>query len=86
MSTTVICEMRWDTEGQTLEECKLPAFVIVSNVPSDFGAVVEDVICELISESFGFRHYGFNMETLKPTHAGGGFFKNSCGFCEYPNP
>jgi hypothetical protein len=80
--------IQWDTEGETLEECRLPETVVMLDAPDTIGEVEEDIIGSTLSDAFGFCHYSWNWERLTPvadTHAGGGFFPTNLALCRYPN-
>ena len=74
----LITEIVWDTEGETTEECRLPdAIVILSFPPATADESTEENLGEVISEAFGFCHYGFKWEVYgksHDTHAGGVFY------------
>lgn len=81
----LITAIQWDTEGETVDECRLPEVVVMLDAP---GNPDEDTISETLSDAFGFCHGGFNWELLTPvqdTHAGGGFYPERLGLCRYPS-
>lgn len=59
--------IKWDTDGQPLDECDLPASVVYIGMPSehvDFDSV-EDRISQDLSDRFGFFHNGFSLSRLR---------------------
>jgi hypothetical protein len=91
MRHVLISGIEWDDEGMGLEECRLPSHVVVLDVPEERDADPEEVeenLSELLSESFGFCHEGFQwapMSAIYPhrTHAGGGYYPDSLGVVYY---
>jgi hypothetical protein len=80
----LITNVKWDTEGETLEECRLPNTVVMLDAP---GNPDEETISTTLSDAFGFCHDGFKWERLNPahdTHAGGGFFPDRLAIARYP--
>ena len=84
----LLTNIQWDTNGESVEECNLPEYVLVIDVltPLD-DEFVEETIGDSLSEAFGFTHDGFSWEQLTPaqyTHAGGGFFPDRLGVIRCP--
>ena len=90
MRHVLISAIEWDDEGMGLEECCLPSQVVVLDVPEEEDSDPEEVeenLSELLSDAFGFCHKGFSWGPLyevQNTHAGGGFFPERLGLCQYP--
>lgn len=88
----LITNIQWDTEGESLEECRLPSTVIMLDAPeqalrSQDVNDMEEAISTTLSDAYGFCHGGFKWEVLNDahdTHAGGGFFPERLGVCRYP--
>jgi len=83
----LLTEVQWDLEGQPIEDCNLPTTILVLDVPPIGDP--EENIAEVITEAFGFRHYGFKWERFSSTHdthAGGGFFPSHLGIVAYKTP
>lgn len=80
----LITEIEWDTEGETIEECALPQNVIVIDADNelDHPDDLNEEISNLLSDAFGFCHYGFQVEKLTKqhnTHGGGGLLLDRLG-------
>ena len=75
----LLTNLAWDSEGQTLEECRLPDNVVVLDFNDDGTYLIDeynDNISDLLLNNFGF-HASFTWERLTDshdTHAGGAFF------------
>lgn len=56
----IITDIEWDTDGMdAVEDCDLPTTVIVLDAESADIDYVDNEISELLSDEFGFCHYGF---------------------------
>ena len=87
----LLTEIAWDLEGQPLEDCNLPTTILVLDVPPlpMSSEIYQEVLGEVITEAFGFRHYGFKLDgfsSTHDTHAGGGFFPSHLGIVAYKTP
>jgi hypothetical protein len=84
----LITEIVWDTEGESKKECCLPDAIVVLDVPQPTADEdMEENLGEIISEAFGFCHYGFKWETFSKvhdTHAGGGFYPDNLAIIGTP--
>lgn len=85
----LITEIEWDTEGESIEECALPKNVIVIDAGNELDHPdlfdpddLNEEISNLLSDAFGFCHYGFQVEKLTKqhnTHGGGGLLLDRLG-------
>ena len=83
----LLIKVKWDTDGQPYDECRLPFTVVMLDVPKKIDAETEDVIATTLSDAFGFCHFSWDWERLSPvhdTHAGGAFYPDRLGLCRYP--
>ncbi len=84
----LLTKIKWDTDGESLKECRLPENVIVVGLPNPYPRetvsqqFIDDIVAEKLTESFGFCHDGFQWEVLNETHdthTGGGFYPDMLG-------
>lgn len=86
----LVTNIQWDTDGESLEECRLPSAVLIVNfrIHSHFENDDEERVGDLLSEAYGFCHNGFTWERfgkVHDTHAGGGFFPERLGVIVDPH-
>ena len=62
----LLLEPKWDTDGQSWEECGLPVYVLCVNVPPDY--IDEELLSDALSDTFGYCHYGFNKTIVGNRH------------------
>lgn len=69
-NTAILVEqIKWDFEGMTLEECKLPDHVLFINLPEMLPEEdeIEEFLSETLSDRFGFNHAGFDWKLVALT-------------------
>lgn len=71
MQHMLLENIEWDCDGmKPVEDCNLPLNVLAINVPPGGpGGMSEDEVesylSELLSETYGFCHYGFTLRGIK---------------------
>jgi hypothetical protein len=80
---TLIAHVKWDTDGEPLEECGLNETVVVVNAPDDWQEIDnnDDILSCAFSDNFGFCHDGYEVEEL--IHRDG-FFVADVGVMFWP--
>ena len=62
----ILCKnIQWDTSGGDDDgpAPELPKDVLVTNVPGEYVGNNEEVISDLLTDCYGFCHFGFEMES-----------------------
>jgi hypothetical protein len=65
MTTIIITNIQWDTDGVPVDN--LPAFanMIIPDLPTGTeDAQIEDIISDYLSDSIGFCVFGFDYEVI----------------------
>ena len=83
----IVTDIDWDTEGQALEDCKLPEAILVVDSHHPMSGQLEEFIGVEIFNKFGFNHNGFKCERYvdQATHPGGGYFPKNLALLPFDN-
>lgn len=69
MQHMLLENIQWDTDGmRPVEDCNLPVNVLAINVPGRDRFSENDIefyLDVLLSETYGFLHYGFTLRGIK---------------------
>jgi hypothetical protein len=74
--TLLITNIDWDTEGmKAVEDCNLPLAVLVVNAPDNWDndeyKNEDGGLGDILSETYGFCHYGYEVVEISPDVPGG---------------
>ena len=57
----LLLEPKWDTDGQSWDDCGLPVYVLCVNVPPDY---IDEELSDALSDTFGYCHFGFGITKI----------------------
>ena len=62
--TLLVSNIQWDTEGESLEDCNLPDFIVIQDFFCEDGNVSTEKVQILVSDSFGFNLHSLEWKQI----------------------